>query len=363
MRNRIRAGALEELTLAMQAALSVADVQSDYLETVSSVVDADAYGFSHFDTGSQRLTPLSVATRQAPHSLVTDYNELGADRDPILAAALTANAPLDSNRLMQGDAWREQSLCSVLNRHGLHHTMAVPLVGRDSKLLGALYLARSDDRSPFSPGDIAHMTRAKKHVELALDRSIRHESADQRASVLGWAMNQLDVATIVSATDGQTYFENHALQRLVRAYRGAASIVFELVSENLTLLRRGPQRVVIRASALADRNGPGAVESEADLQLTVKSVTPRPGKSVAVSFVFLQRQDLAAPVDHLPLSAREREIVAWVAEGLTNRQISELAFVSENTVRQHLKRVFRKLNVHSRAALVRAVWQGPDDLL
>ena len=88
---------------------------------------------------------------------------------------------------------------------------------------------------------------------------------------------------------------------------------------------------------------PGTDEGEADLRLTVKSVALRLGQSTAVSFVFLQRKNVAAPVDHVPLSAREREIAAWVAEGMTNRQISELAFVSENTVHQHLKRVFRKL--------------------
>jgi DNA-binding CsgD family transcriptional regulator len=107
---------------------------------------------------------------------------------------------------------------------------------------------------------------------------------------------------------------------------------------------------------------PGTDEGEADLRLTVKSVALRLGQSTAVSFVFLQRKNVAAPVDHVPLSGREREIVAWVAEGMTNRQISELAFVSENTVHQHLKRVFRKLNVHSRTELVQAIRQGAADL-
>ncbi|MBR8640506.1 GAF domain-containing protein [Streptomyces tuirus] len=348
--------------LAMQAALRVVDVQSSYLETVSGVVGADAYGFSHFDALDQRLKPLSVVTREAPHRLVPDYNELGADQDPILAAALTANAPIDSSRLMPRDAWREQSLCVVLNRHGLHHSMVVPLVGRNSELLGALYLARGEESRAFTPADIAGMTMAKRHVELALDRAVQHESADQRGSILGWAMNQLEIATIVTADDGRTYFENQALRRLVRAHRGVGPLVAELVSENIVLLRRGPQRVVFGASALPDGgNAPDAHKSRAGLRLTVRTLALRPGQSSTVSFVFLQRGSVAAPVDHVPLSAREREIVTWVAEGLTNRQISEMAFVSENTVREHLKRVFRKLNVHSRAELVQAVWQGSDE--
>jgi DNA-binding CsgD family transcriptional regulator len=46
---------------------------------------------------------------------------------------------------------------------------------------------------------------------------------------------------------------------------------------------------------------------------------------------------------------------------LTNRQIAERAFVSETTVRQHLKRIFRKFDVHNRAQLVQSIWQTDGD--
>jgi DNA-binding CsgD family transcriptional regulator len=41
---------------------------------------------------------------------------------------------------------------------------------------------------------------------------------------------------------------------------------------------------------------------------------------------------------------------------LTTKQIAERAFISENTVKQHLKRVFAKVDVHNRAELVQLVW-------
>lgn len=48
------------------------------------------------------------------------------------------------------------------------------------------------------------------------------------------------------------------------------------------------------------------------------------------------------------LTAREIEIVALVAQGLTNRKIGSLLNISENTVRNHLAAICQKLNVRNR---------------
>ncbi|MDQ1382049.1 MAG: hypothetical protein QOJ71_2768, partial [Actinomycetota bacterium] len=53
------------------------------------------------------------------------------------------------------------------------------------------------------------------------------------------------------------------------------------------------------------------------------------------------------------LTDGERRVVALVAEGLTNRQAAERAFLSRHTVDSHLRQAFRKLNISSRVALVR----------
>jgi DNA-binding NarL/FixJ family response regulator len=52
------------------------------------------------------------------------------------------------------------------------------------------------------------------------------------------------------------------------------------------------------------------------------------------------------------LSKREEEIVAKVAEGLKNREIANLLFVSEHTIKNHLFRIFERLNISSRAELI-----------
>ena len=61
---------------------------------------------------------------------------------------------------------------------------------------------------------------------------------------------------------------------------------------------------------------------------------------------------LADPVPAPQLSVREREILQWVAQGLSNRDIAELANVSRLTIEGHTKNIYRKLAVRSRTAAV-----------
>jgi DNA-binding CsgD family transcriptional regulator len=54
------------------------------------------------------------------------------------------------------------------------------------------------------------------------------------------------------------------------------------------------------------------------------------------------------------LSAREAEILAMVADGLSNREIAQRFWVTETTIKFHLSRIYRKLEVQNRTAA--AMW-------
>jgi two-component system, NarL family, nitrate/nitrite response regulator NarL len=52
-----------------------------------------------------------------------------------------------------------------------------------------------------------------------------------------------------------------------------------------------------------------------------------------------------------PLSTREREIMAFVAQGYKNKEMAEKMFISEQTVKNHLHNIFEKLGVSDRLEL------------
>jgi pSer/pThr/pTyr-binding forkhead associated (FHA) protein len=57
--------------------------------------------------------------------------------------------------------------------------------------------------------------------------------------------------------------------------------------------------------------------------------------------------------NHPGLSRRERQVIGLVAEGLTDREISERLFISPSTVRSHLDRVSEKTGFRRRVDLIR----------
>ena len=53
----------------------------------------------------------------------------------------------------------------------------------------------------------------------------------------------------------------------------------------------------------------------------------------------------------VPLSKREREIVALVSQGFRNREIADKLFISEQTVKNHMHNIFEKIGVQDRLEL------------
>jgi two-component system, NarL family, response regulator LiaR len=67
-----------------------------------------------------------------------------------------------------------------------------------------------------------------------------------------------------------------------------------------------------------------------------------------VSPVFNHRHEHTWPGHDLGLTARESDVAAFLAKGCSNREIADALFISEHTVKSHLKSIFRKTGVASR---------------
>lgn len=135
----------------------------------------------------------------------------------------------------------------------------------------------------------------------------------------------------------------------------AGALMVGVLDEPLSV--RAPLQEVL-ATALADTPDPArlniALPRAGGAGVKVQGVARlAPGE---ILLRVSEVEDSAAPgmEDRLretyQVSAREAEVLSWIAQGKTNRDIAEILDVSPRTVNKHLERIFRKIGVENRTA-------------
>ena len=193
-----------------------------------------------------------------------------------------------------------------------------------------------DDAPLFRTGLRAALTEANFDVV--------GEAEDAPSAVIEAERLQPDIIVLDVLMPGQSGLE--VVDKLLAAAPDTR-VVLLTVSESeedlLTAIKAGARGYVIKdtpfpvlATAIIDVVENGAV------------VSPRmASKLFTVVQQMLRHRDLTASRKPT-LTGREIEVLQLVAQGYTSREIGEELFISENTVKNHVRNILDKLGLHSR---------------
>jgi DNA-binding NarL/FixJ family response regulator len=84
-------------------------------------------------------------------------------------------------------------------------------------------------------------------------------------------------------------------------------------------------------------------------------ISPSMAGKLLTEFATLARRGEDQPPQPVPapkLTDREMEVLKLVAKGMNNRDIAKELFISENTVKNHVRNILEKLQIHSRMEAV-----------
>ena len=183
-------------------------------------------------------------------------------------------------------------------------------------------------------------------------------TAETSEQVLAALRSPLDIV-VVSASIGSRHSSGFHLTRCVRAAHPDVRVITLLDSPEpdsvVESFRAGASGVFCRAEPLEvlwnciQSVYEGKIWANNDeltfvVEALVSSTLPR----------------LTAAGNACLLTPREQKVVSLVAEGLTNRQIADELNLSQHTIKNHLFRMFEKLEVSTRVELVFAALGHPD---
>lgn len=175
---------------------------------------------------------------------------------------------------------------------------------------------------------------------------------DAGAVVFRWALGRRhgerptpEVATLVIDLK-RTYLQLRANLRrvytVVAEWPAAAPVLRVMGFDLLTEVAAGDRRFVLACLDF----GPGGVDAWIGRHVLAEHAGPVPA--------FEPDPPAAERPAWFSLTAREQEVLALLAEGMTNAQLAEVLFISERTANRHVSNIFTKLGVHNRTQAARA---------
>jgi DNA-binding CsgD family transcriptional regulator len=152
----------------------------------------------------------------------------------------------------------------------------------------------------------------------------------------------------------RTYLQRRATLRRVYTvvvdWPGAAPVLRPMGFDLLTDVTVGDRRFALACLDF----GPGGVDAWIGRHVLAEHAGPSPPPPR----VGARTDAEAAAAALFGLTAREREVLALLAEGMTNAGLAETLFISERTANRHVSNIFTKLGVHNRTQAARVAVAG-----
>jgi DNA-binding CsgD family transcriptional regulator len=273
------------------------------------------------------------------------FSERYIQHDPVAPrASANPGTPVVLSHVVPKKRWgKEPFTGEFLPLIGMKHGVATAIPIREG-LMTTLSCWRSEKKKDFSKDDVKVVNvfqpivaRAALAALLAEKLARSSDPAPERTPRNGFALFE-GSGELVKADAGGRQF----LGKLAQVTHGMDKIVADVLAAGRS---KSEEKSVDRTILLAD---------ESAVAVSATRVGPE-GTSVAVLFQELTLGPDAAfgaAAARIGLSARECEVARMVVDGKGNKEIAFALKVSLETVKTHLKSVFRKAKVAGRAELV-----------
>lgn len=296
-------------------------------------------------------TNLLPAIRHSFSPVDADWKQFSTDslalayQDPVYTSRLRLllDAPASATRMMSAGALEKTDLYDrVWRPRRIRRMMSYLVPGR---LSYGIQLARASDRD-FTDAEVGLIHALGQHIEAATQRL----AGDGFLSLSGRKLPVQNFSWLVSDRAGKVLRASAPAAELMQACLGSGSATDRLPEVWLAELRR---RIEGRPPTPQWYSISGRRVS-----VHIAAIKPTPDEFSVGFLEHATAADPAAALRALGLTAREAEVMRWVAEGKSNAEAGIILGISALTVKKHLENIFHRLNVPNRTAAVVAAMEA-----
>lgn len=334
--------------------------QSDFrqvLDLIGECEDApDPPSFGKAAMGVTRLVPGAVAFNEIDlakrtATAVKDRPGLGgaadvaefarlAHQNPLVVHGRFGDPPLTISDMLSARSFRALELYEVVFApNDFEDQIAIHLSPVANRIAG---IAINRERRGYSARDRALLELLAPHLSRAYAHSLERARVAAVRAMLERGLGDAGTGTIVIDPDGSIDRTDEHTEAILQRYFGITA--------------EGDIPAPIRTWLALEEGARGRFEAEdgKGRRLSIRLVTHRSGGAPWRALLLDEWGLDPAPGElrAFGLTAREAEVLAWVARGKSDTAIGNLLSISPRTVNKHLEHVYRKLGVSGRAEAV-----------
>lgn len=209
------------------------------------------------------------------------------------------------------------------------------------------------DDDPLTRGAIATLVNAAQGMSVVADAADGQDALTQaraeRPDVILMDVRMPGIggveATHAVVKDGLTTDNGHPVRIIILTVYHADDAVYAALragASGFLLKDDAPEQIVSAIRAVASGDA---------------WLNPAVTRQLIDKFNAQPEQHAATPAQMAQLTAREREVLVLLAQGMDNAGVAGKLFISEHTVKTHLANVMKKLGVREKAQAVIAAYQ------
>ncbi len=327
-------------------------------------------GNSNFFFGrhlSHELNLDRVITRNIDDRFIRQFREYYHRLDPFIRVLpLPGTTVLATDQVISfKDLIRSEYYNDFLRPQAIHFQMSIFLEGK-GRLLGILSLFRPKNATHFSSLDRAKAELMAPYLAGALEKVMISHKMIERKSFIDSIVSCLPYkgVMVMDTSFDPVYQDENAIRIMSKLNRtgkfGRASPeplpreIYLRCKDLLSSARKG--ETLEPCQHHIDLVLPGERHK---VSIQLRLITRR-GQSPLLLLCLNPREDLARFFERSNehgLTGREIEVVSLLSKGHTNKQIGKELFISEYTVENHLRSIYRKMGVKNRTSLVHRLIQ------